>query len=311
MDRFIYNKQGFSLVEVIIALGVFAILAAGVFNVATSSYKNFYGTGDKQSLTEYAQEGVEAVRSIRDNSWQEIEDAAAAAHTWGLVKDSDGYWQFSGGYDEFGVLDRYVTITPVERDSNHEIVGTGGTTDPNTYKVRIAISGTGISTYILDTYITNWAYKTWTQTDWSGDGYRDFWADPTMFSSSYSSTTTSSPGYITVPYNSDMGQVADDQYLYSSVYNLGASDKELRSLEVEQYIPPYSGCDVEVTVEASNSSNMSGAVSQVFSDISTSYYVSSTPASLNGYSYIRYKIVMTGCNTSYSPIFYSISINYR
>lgn len=307
MDRFIYNKQGFSLVEVIIALGVFAILAAGVFNVATSSYKNFYGTGDKQSLTEYAQEGIEAVRAIRDNSWQDIEDAVGDN---GLVK-TDGYWEFSGSSDSFGDLNRVVTVSNVERDSNYEIVTSGGIDDPHTKKIVVTISGAGVGDYVLTTYLTNWAYKTWTQTDWSGDGYRDFWADPTMFSSSYSSTTTSSPGQISVPYNSDMGQVADDQYMYSSVYNLGASDKELRSLEVEQYIPPYSGCDVEVTIEVSNSSNMSGAVSQVFSDISTSYYVSSTPSSLNGYPYIRYKIVLTGCNTSYSPILYSISINYR
>jgi len=302
----IVNKSGFSLIEVIIALGIFAILAAGVFNVATSSYRNFYSTGDKQSLTEYAQEGIEAVRAIRDNSWQDIEDASGSNH--GLVK-TNGYWQFSGTSDTFGDLTRVVTISDVERNSSYEIVSSGGTDDPHTKKAVVTISGAGISNYVLTTYLTNWLYKTWTQTDWSGVGDREYWSDFTMASSTYSSTTTSTIGQISIFYNSGMSQYDTDSYIYSSIYSLD-HDKELQSIEVEQNIP--AGCDVDVTLEAVNRTTGAVSASQVFSDTSSSHYVSSTPVSLNGFRFFRYKLDLTPCSSNtQTPTVYSISVNYR
>ena len=122
MFKIIFNKNGFSLVEVLVALGIFAVLAAGIFNIVTSSYKNFYGKGDKQSLTQFAQEGIEAVRSIRDNSWQEIETVSGAGNK-GLAK-SGGYWSFSGTSNTLGVLTRVVAITDAQRNSNGAIVAT-------------------------------------------------------------------------------------------------------------------------------------------------------------------------------------------
>jgi prepilin-type N-terminal cleavage/methylation domain-containing protein len=188
------HNQGFSLVEVIVALGVFAILAAGVFNVVTSSYRNFYGTGDKQLIAEFAQEGMEAARSIRNNSWQDLETVSGAGDK-GLTA-SNGYWEFSGTSDTLGDLTRVVVVTDAQRDGNWEIVTSGGTDDPNTKKVVVTVSGSGIDDYVLTTYFTNWSYETWNQTNWSGIGDREFWADATMASSSYSNISTSTVGAV-------------------------------------------------------------------------------------------------------------------
>ena len=302
----INNKNGFSLVEVMVALALFSILAAGVFSIVTSSYKNFYGTGDKQSITEFAQEGIEAVRSIRDNSWQEIETVSGAGNK-GLAK-SGGYWSFSGTSNTLGVLTRVVAITDAQRNSNGEIVTSGGTSDPNTKKATVTVSGTGIDDYVLNVYLTNWSYKTWTQTDWSGVGAREFWSNTTMASSSYSSTTTSTVGLIKI--ESLAGVYNPTSHLYSSIYSIDSDDRELRSIEVEQNIP--SGCGLQVTVEVSNTTNMASASTQVFSDTSATYYVSSTPATLNGKRFLRYKLDMTSCSgQSQTPTLYSLSINYR
>lgn len=306
MSNILKNKQAFSLIEVIVALGLFAILAAGVFNITTSSYKNFYGTGDKQSLTEYAQEGVEAVRSIRDNSWQSIEDVSETGDK-GLTKDSNGYWDFSGTSDSLGVLTRKVSIEDVSRDDEGEIVTSGGTNDPNTKKLTVTISGSGISDYVLTSYLSNWSYRTWEQTDWSASSASEFWSGFTQASSSFSNVNTSTPtGTLKLS-----GSYDASGYLYSSIFSVWSGDKELQSIAVEQDVP--SACNLDITIEGANSINFNtGIVSEVFSDDSTTYYVSSTPKSLNGKEFIRYKVDLAACNgNSETPTLYSVKINYR
>lgn len=218
------KNKGFSLVEVIIALTLFAILAAGVFDVVTNSYRNFYGTGDKQSIAEYAQEAIEVVRSIRDNSWQTIENAATAGGNNGLTKNVSGYWEFSGISNTFGELTRTVAISDVQRDDSDNIVASDGTNDPNTKKVIVTVSGSGIDDYVLTTYITNWSYKTWEQSDWSGIGDREFWSSLTMASSSYSNISTSTLGELALSQSSAPGAIFGDwvNFTPSVAYSMAA-----------------------------------------------------------------------------------------
>lgn len=187
------NNRGFSLVELVVALAVFAVLAAGVFYVVTNSYSSFYGPGDKQALSEYAQEGVEAVMAIRSNSWQDIVDAIGDN---GITQGDDGLWDFSGSSDTQGDFTRVVTLAYAQRDGNGDIVESGGTQDPNTVAVTVTISASGIQDYVLTTYLTDWNYRIWEQTDWSGIGDREFWSDASMASSSFSSISTSTSGQL-------------------------------------------------------------------------------------------------------------------
>ena len=164
--------KGFSLVELVLAIGVFAILASGVTYVVTNSYTNFYGSGNKQNISEFAQEGIEAVRSIRDNSWQDIEDVSGAGNK-GINKDA-GYWAFSGSSDTRDGLTRVISIASAQRDSDGNIVDSDGTDDPRTKQVTVTVSASGIEDYVLVTFLTDWSHKVWQQTDWSGSGDSEF-----------------------------------------------------------------------------------------------------------------------------------------
>jgi hypothetical protein len=133
------------------------------------------------------------------------------------------------------------------------------------------------------------------------------------------------PGWMTTSYNNIMSTStfysigAESQIgyntpgtLYSSIFDLGSTDKEIKSITVEQNIP--SGCTLQVTAEVSNDATFSAAnvVSQVYSDTSTSYYTSSTEATLNGKRYLRYKVDMTACNgNTETPTLYGAKFNYR
>ncbi|MFA5126609.1 MAG: DUF2341 domain-containing protein [Patescibacteria group bacterium] len=191
------QNQGFSLVELLVAIGIFAILAAGVTYVVLSSYRNFFGGGDRQVVVQFAQEGMEAVKSMRDNSWQAFV-AAAGAGNKGVVKNASGLWEYSGTSNTLGTLTRIIVVSDVQRDTSYNIVASGGTNDPDTKKVLVTVSGFGISDYTLTSYFSNWSSQSWLQTDWSGNGAREFWSDAAMASSSFSNVNTSTSGELTL-----------------------------------------------------------------------------------------------------------------
>lgn len=189
------NSKGFSLVELVVALGIFAIVSSGVIFVVINSYRTYYGAGDKQVVVQFAQEGLEAVKSIRDNSWQGVV-AVADDNDHGVVK-TNGLWQFSGTNNTLGALTRTIVISNVSRDTSGNI-DAGTNYDPNTKKVIVTVSGSGISNYVLVSFITNWSHRYWEQTDWSGVGTSEFWNSAIKASSSYSNISTATPGALTL-----------------------------------------------------------------------------------------------------------------
>ncbi len=304
--KLIKKIKGFSLVELIVAIGIFSLLASSVVYVFTTSYKNFFGVGDKQVLAQFTQEGMEAVRNIRNNGWQTIVNAADGSPRG--VQNTNGTWQFNGTSNSLNGLTRVVVVSAVQRDGTGAIVASGGIDDPDTKKVTVTVSGTGIADYVLNTYYTNWSTKTWEQTDWSGTSPREFWSNVTMASSSYSNISTSTAGQVKLKLVASAYNTPGS--LVSSIYDLASTDKVLTSLNVVQNVP--SGCSLTLTLEGSSSTSFTSYTSNAFANNSTGNFTSSTPSSLNGLRYIRYRLALTACNSNtQTPILYSMSLNYR
>ena len=147
------NTSGFSLVEIILALGIFVILAtSGVTTVLHSFSVN--KLGEEQSNAElYTQEGLEAVRSIKNQGWSNL-----SAGTFGLTT-SGGNWDFSGSSDAKDKYTRQITISGVNRDVSGNIVESGGSVDTDTLKVTSSVSwnfsGPRNDTISFSTYLTN------------------------------------------------------------------------------------------------------------------------------------------------------------
>ncbi|MDQ5938799.1 MAG: hypothetical protein QG642_489, partial [Patescibacteria group bacterium] len=237
--KFKINIQGFSLVELIVAIGIFSILASGVVYVFTTSYKNFFGVGDKQMMVQFAQEGMEAVRSIRDNGWQTIVDAADGnpGSPRGVQKNSSGRWEFSGENNTLNGLTRVIVISDVLRDDHGSIVAADGTDDPDTKKASVTVSGDGIADYVLTTFFTNSSAKTWEQTDWSGTGSNEFWASMVTASSSYSNISTSTVGQIS------LAQTAGSDMSWSSTWTDLLPDESVRNQPWEDFYQLHLGPD--------------------------------------------------------------------
>jgi prepilin-type N-terminal cleavage/methylation domain-containing protein len=94
MKGFNQKQNGFSLLEVILSIAIFTIGVVGiglfVIDIQITAERS-------QNLSQgilLAEEGLEAVKSIRDNNFEDITDG-----THGL--DSvEGVWEFNGSYDE-------------------------------------------------------------------------------------------------------------------------------------------------------------------------------------------------------------------
>ena len=265
------KKKGFSLVELIIAISAFALLASGVFYSIVGNYKGFYGAGDKQAVAEFAQEGIEAVRAIRDRSWQEIEDNITRAS--GLIQ-LNNTWQFFGENNTSGALTRVISIALVSRDINGNIVDVGGNDDPNTKLVKVTVSGLGMADYTLQEFLTNWDFHTWENLNWDGGDGESFFSDAGMYDSvvDINDTTT---GEITLEFTAGSGyddwvDLDSDAYVnlrgygydiafsmdHSLAYVIGDTSQDLRSYDISDAVNGNITADAYLNVSDNSSYSM-------------------------------------------------------
>jgi prepilin-type N-terminal cleavage/methylation domain-containing protein len=148
------KQYGFSVLEIILAVALFAIIASGAVASMIGSFSATRLAEEQTQAGMLAAEGAEAVQSIRDQSWNNVTNGAH-----GLTKSS-GQWAFNSTSDVTGKFTRVITILDVFRDAGGTIVTTGGTLDPDTKKVLVVVSwlagpnrNNGVT---INIYVTRW-----------------------------------------------------------------------------------------------------------------------------------------------------------
>jgi prepilin-type N-terminal cleavage/methylation domain-containing protein len=132
------SNKGFSLVEVIVAVGIFSIIAySGVASVVGSFSSNRL-SGEQSQATFLAQEGIEAIRSIRDQSWDNLIDGSHYIAQPGL-------WQLTNIPSNLGIFNRTIDISSVDVDTKKVVSSVSWQ----------FTSGRGNS-LALTSYFTNW-----------------------------------------------------------------------------------------------------------------------------------------------------------
>jgi type II secretory pathway pseudopilin PulG len=99
------------LVDVIVAIALFAIVGSTVLLLLTSQLSSVTSSKNDERALLMAEEGIEAARTIRDADWDSFSPG-----TYGLSFE-DGAWVFSGASDTEGGFTRAVTVTDL---SEHE-----------------------------------------------------------------------------------------------------------------------------------------------------------------------------------------------
>lgn len=147
--------NGFSLIELMLAGAVFMVFATGIVEVLLSGLEADRLGEETTIATEYATEGIEALRSLKAKNFDDLSVTAAT----GIARDN-GDWILSGSDNTFGKYTRVVAIAAVNRDGSGNIDESGGSEDPDTKKATVTVSWdvtpSRSDSVILDTFLTRW-----------------------------------------------------------------------------------------------------------------------------------------------------------
>jgi Tfp pilus assembly protein PilV len=191
------TKKGMSVIEIILASGLFVIVATSIVTLLAQSYGSNRLSNEQTIANQYAAEGLEAVRNIRDQSYALLTVSSGTG-----VAVSSGTWALSGTSTAFDKYTRIISISTVNRDGSGNVSSTG-TLDPNTKKVVSTVtwsaSPSRVDSVVQTTYLTNWraTLSAATSTPWYNASwlYREqITIDHTKVASS-----TGTEGYINFP----------------------------------------------------------------------------------------------------------------
>lgn len=155
------KRPGFSLIEVLFAIMLFALISTGVAVLSISTLQKEGRVSVDAEALAYVEEGLEASRNVRDQNYLNL-----SAGEYGLSLGENG-WVFS---EETEIIDsfftRVITVEDVYRDSNGDIVSTVGSLDLNTKKITSEVRwiyGVLPRSLSMSSYLTNWAANDWMQ----------------------------------------------------------------------------------------------------------------------------------------------------
>lgn len=151
--------KGFGLVEIIIAVAIAASLILGLGQVMQISLKLLREERMNMEAALLLQEGIEAMRMLRDASWsQYIAPMATGADYYLTATTTWGIWAVPQASIN-GRYTRVIRLDAVNRESGTDrIVASGGYADAGTRKLTVVVSwagGAGTSSVSSVTYIAN------------------------------------------------------------------------------------------------------------------------------------------------------------
>lgn len=137
------SKRGFSIIEIIVALTMLGIVVLTIAQFSQVFLRATRLVSERTQAVFLAQEGVEAVRHLRDVSWTDNIDT--------LVSGTMYYVAFTSSTPAYSltttepallldIFERTVTPYTVLRDANDDIIQSGGTTDTSTMRFVVDVS---------------------------------------------------------------------------------------------------------------------------------------------------------------------------
>lgn len=161
-------QNGQSLVEILLTMGLAAIILPALLTGLVASRHGKAQQAQRTQAVYLLNETIDAVRSVREKGWTGFAvngtfHTAISGSNWTLVPGST----VSAG------LTQQVTISDLSRDSNGAIATIGGTLDPSSKKVDVAISwgqpylSTVSATLFITRYLENNSFTQTTVADFN------------------------------------------------------------------------------------------------------------------------------------------------
>lgn len=122
------------MVEAVFAAAILSATLVGIIAIGGRAI-----IASRRALHAYAastllEEGAEAVRIVRDGSWSSISALSSGAPYYPYYDTATDSWSLSTNPSDgvVGIYTRSVSMSDVSRDSQDEIVSSGGANDPGT-----------------------------------------------------------------------------------------------------------------------------------------------------------------------------------
>lgn len=134
-----FEKKGQSLVEAIVAIGITVLVILGLVVLAVGAVRSATLVRNRSLAVQYAQEGMEALRSVRDRNFAELPTSGVNRVVW-----TGSEWSTLAGTEVLDSFTRSFTSTQVS---------------PGKLRVVMTVAWTdsaGAHTIDLTTYLTNW-----------------------------------------------------------------------------------------------------------------------------------------------------------
>lgn len=135
-----FYTKGFSLVEIIFACAIIAVTAVSLLNVSEKGLELSNRALRQAEAMMLLEEGAEAVRSIRDAGWSNISNLTLDTTYYMAYSTNTNTWSLITTPNTTDIFTRTVVFGAVNRDSNDDIVASGGTLDNRIKKVTITVT---------------------------------------------------------------------------------------------------------------------------------------------------------------------------
>ncbi len=125
-------------IEILVAISIISISVLAAMAVAQQS---IYVSRQALHMTQAAfllEEGAEAVRIMRDNSWNSIASKSAGVAYYPVF--SNGTWGLSENENTVGIFTRKAVFANVNRNNTTKDISTSGTNDSGTKLITISVS---------------------------------------------------------------------------------------------------------------------------------------------------------------------------
>jgi len=132
-------RSGQSLVEAIVAIGITVLVITGLVVLAVGAVRSATLSRNRALAVQYAQEGMEALRSVRDRGFAELPTSGINRVVW-----TGSEWSTLAGTETLESFTRSFTSTQIS---------------PGKLKVALTVAwsdSAGAHTVDLTTYLTNW-----------------------------------------------------------------------------------------------------------------------------------------------------------
>lgn len=142
------QPRGALLLELLIAISLLAIILSFGANAVFLSLQSNKASGEQDVASSLASEGVEAVRAVSEEDWQNIYSLTKSTEHYKTTQ-SNTKWILATGNETItlnGVIyTRYVVIDNISRDGSGNIETAYSSTDddPSTQQVTVSVSWPG------------------------------------------------------------------------------------------------------------------------------------------------------------------------